>query len=99
MNFITRACSLELVGSQWCEKYRNVIHCIVLPNIQTNKDLLSLSDREAPGCGVFEQLPASRSAAVLGENANLKTLHLPIQKENTHNCLPSLGYDLPVQII
>lgn len=99
MNFITRVCSLELLGSQWCEKYKNVAHCIVLPNIQTKKDLLSLSDMEASGWWVFEQLPASQSAAILGENANLKTLHLPIQRENSHKCLPTLGYDLPVQII
>lgn len=99
MNFITRVFSLELLGSQWCEKYGNVVHSIVLPNIQINKDFLSLSDREALGCLVFEQLPASQSAAVLGENTKLKTLHLPIQKENSHNCLPTLGYDLRVQII
>lgn len=90
MNFITRVYSLELLQSQWCGKYRTVVHSIVLPNIQTNKDLLSLSDREAPGCWVFEPPPASQSGAILGENTKLKTLHLPIQKANSHNCLPTL---------
>lgn len=76
-----------------------VVHSIALPNIQTNKDLLNLSDGEAPGCWVFEPPPASQSAAILGENTKQKTLHLPIQKENSHNCLPTLEYGLPVQII
>lgn len=99
INFITRVCSMKLLGSQRYEKCRNVVHSIALPNIQTNKDLLNLSDGEAPGCWVFETPPASQSAAILGENTKQKTMHLPIQKENSHNCLPTLGYGLPVQII
>lgn len=65
----------------------------------SDKYLLSLSDRKAPGCWVFELPPASQSAAILGENTKLKTPHLSIQKENSHCFPPTLGYDLPVKII